>query len=560
MDSHIKLSQLSYQQTHWFSPFCVTIHPKSNNWKSSMNDPILTHRELLRLCFAESVTWLSEQPIGDIRVHWVSQDIDEAQSGDLLLLSVSELTPGIISKASQLEVAMILILGEAELPELHSLGELPIAGVSSQRDGRDIYRELLTVLVNHRAYLMERGVRVHAQLSQIAAEGEGLAGLARAMSEISGRGILVQDKRLGILAEHPSSSLLTIWEDILAHQTVMDNLPEVFRDRKQAGQRVAILQQAIPGELERLVTPISVGGVARGYISLVDIAGSFDALDHLVAEQGALVCAVEMARAKAVREAEKRLKGDLLTALLQENLSPRDSELWVQSMGLDLEEAHLALRFAWDSTSPPSRRRLETLVNGEISRLGLKVIVRTMAAELVCFCQVPFGQGRPEVVFALGEAVLTRGAGEFPDSPVRCGIGLPAAELEDWNTSFRQAGQALEMARRLREHRPLYFPDLSVYRLLLQLEHHPELASFKAEILGPLTAHEGGEDLIRTLEAYFDCNGNLTQAAEALFIHRNTLTYRLERIAEITGLQLDETETRLAVQLALRIYRMTEGN
>jgi purine catabolism regulator len=70
--------------------------------------------------------------------------------------------------------------------------------------------------------------------------------------------------------------------------------------------------------------------------------------------------------------------------------------------------------------------------------------------------------------------------------------------------------------------------------------------------------YEGGGDFIKTLEVYFDHNGNLSQAAEALFVHRNTMTYRMERIAEITGLDLHHTETRLAIQLALRIHHMIE--
>jgi len=116
------------------------------------------------------------------------------------------------------------------------------------------------------------------------------------------------------------------------------------------------------------------------------------------------------------------------------------------------------------------------------------------------------------------------------------------------------------MARRLDERIPLYFPDLSVYRLLLQLENHPILQTFKNEILGSLLAYEGGRDFIKTLEIYFDHNGVLSQAAEALFIHRNTLSYRMERIAEITGLDIHNTETRLAVQLALRIHRMVTSD
>ena len=60
--------------------------------------------------------------------------------------------------------------------------------------------------------------------------------------------------------------------------------------------------------------PIIVSEVARGYISLIAFTGELDALDQVVIEGGCLVSAVEMSRGKAVREAEKRLKGDLLTA------------------------------------------------------------------------------------------------------------------------------------------------------------------------------------------------------------------------------------------------------
>jgi purine catabolism regulator len=225
-------------------------------------------------------------------------------------------------------------------------------------------------------------------------------------------------------------------------------------------------------------------------------------------------------------------------------------------MGFDLSQAHVALRFAWDNPAPPSRRRLETLVNGEISRLGLQVIVSPMGAEVICFCQVPPGAHRPELALELGQAVLDQEAREHPDGPGRCGIGTVALALEDWRSSLRQAGQALEMARRLGSRNPLYYSDLSVYRLLFQLEHSPELIAFQEETLGPLLAYEGGGELIHTLETYFEHNGNLSQTAEALFIHRNTLIYRMERIATITDLDLDKPENRLAIQLALRIYRM----
>lgn len=512
----------------------------------------ITLQQLLRLNYADAVVWLSDLPRDDISVQWVVLSLDEINPGDVLLMPARDFTPKLVEQTGKCGGVAILLWGQRSQGKLTTQPEIPIVSLPDEQSIHANYRTLLTTLINQRAYLMERGVRIHAQLSQLEAEGRGLPGLAQTMGEISGRGVLIQDKRLNILSDCPSSTLTSIWSDVLAYLATKDHLPDVFHDRKKAGQQTAILSQLVPGGLERLITPIVVGSVARGYLSLVGMQGEFDGLDNLVIEQGALVCAVDMARTKAVREAEKRLKGDLLSAVLSDDLTPRDTHLWVESMGLDLAQSHAVLRFAWDADASPSLRRLETLVNGDVARIEAKVIIEAVGTEVVCVC------ASKEVSLSLAAAVLEHAAEEYPDIPARCGVGAPVDDLSQWRDSFRQAGQALEMARRLRERKPLYFPDLSVFRLLLQLEYHPELQTFKQEILGSLLSHDGGAEFLRTLEAYFDSNGNLSQAAEALFIHRNTLIYRMERITEISGLDLDHTETRLAVQLALRIHRMMD--
>lgn len=513
-------------------------------------------KDLLRLTFSEPVTWLSGKPEEVYNINWVTSALSEAQVGDLLVLSREELEPQTIVTANKRGVAAVLLLGKVHRAEVNLSPELPIISLEGVHDPLATLRLLLTVLINQRAALVERGVRIHTQLSQIAAEGGGLESITHAMADISGRGVLVQDKRGRIIAEHPSSTLISIWEDVLEQLGGFDYIPETLRDRKRAGILAEVVAQDIPGNLTRLVYPVIVSDVVRGYLSLISIVGDVDALDRIVIEQGSLACALEMSRDKAVRETEKRLKGDLLTALLQEDLSPRDAELWTQGMGFDLNHPHVALRFAWDGTSPPSRRRLETLVNGEISRLGIKAIVDPLGAEVICICQMPEQQPGPEPALSLGQSVIAQGYQEYPDIPVRCGVGKPASSVSDWRVSFRQAGQALQMARRFGEAKPLYFPDLSVYRLLLQIEHDPELGAFQEEIIGPLLAYDGSEEFIRTLETYFKHNANLSQTAEALFVHRNTLLYRMERISQILDLDLDIPENRLAVQLALHIYRM----
>jgi purine catabolism regulator len=278
----------------------------------------------------------------------------------------------------------------------------------------------------------------------------------------------------------------------------------------------------------------------------------------MVIEQGALVCAIEMARAKAVRETEKRLHGDLLSALLHRNLSARDAHLWAQNMGLDLEQQHTAIRLAWDGPSP-TLRRLETLVNGEVAHSKSPSIVSSISGEVIVFCQSPREAGRPAAAILLAQSVIDLAGKEYPEAVIRCGIGTPTADLGGWQLSFRQAGQALDMARRLGQRKPLFYMDLSVYRLLLQFEDRPESKAFLEETLGPVLNHDNAEEFIATLEEFFAHNGNLSQTAEALFIHRNTLTYRMDRLTAISRLDLENPDTRLAVQLALSIRRMLKA-
>lgn len=401
-----------------------------------MHPSVISLEQLLRLSFANSVTWMSEHPKEAVPIRWVVLSADEIEPGDVLLISVIDLSPELVEYSWKRGGAAIIAWGEIAQTDLAFPSDIPIAAIPNQQDIRAIYRTLLTILVNQRAYLMERGVRIHGQLSQLEAEGEGISGLVLSMSEISGRGVLVQDKRLRILAECSSSTLRSIWDDILDYLIEPENLPQVLRDRKKAGKNVSIIGQSIPGGIARIIIPIVVRGVARGYLSLVGLEGEFDALDNLVIEQGALVCGIVMARSKAVREAEKRVKGDLLSAILSESLTPRDAHLWIESIGLDLDLSHVTIRFAWDAHDPPSLRRLETLVNGEISQHNYKAIVDAMGEEVVCICELPTAKARPERVIELGNAVLARAAQEYPGVPTRCGVGLPVLDLSKWRDFF----------------------------------------------------------------------------------------------------------------------------
>jgi DNA-binding PucR family transcriptional regulator len=94
--------------------------------------------------------------------------------------------------------------------------------------------------------------------------------------------------------------------------------------------------------------------------------------------------------------------------------------------------------------------------------------------------------------------------------------------------------------------------DRNPQELLKTLASSGELAGFRG-LVEPLEEYdrERKGDLIRTLAVFFEANANASEAAETLYLHRNSMAYRLERIQEITALDLKSPENRLALQLGL---------
>ena len=102
------------------------------------------------------------------------------------------------------------------------------------------------------------------------------------------------------------------------------------------------------------------------------------------------------------------------------------------------------------------------------------------------------------------------------------------------------------------------FKDLGLYRLLLGLQSLPELRSFQDEVLSTLRQKDRSGALLKTLRSYLSTNGSPTDAAQALHLHRNTVLYRLDRIEDLLGVDLRDSEVRLTLHLALKILNVLE--
>ena len=142
-------------------------------------------------------------------------------------------------------------------------------------------------------------------------------------------------------------------------------------------------------------------------------------------------------------------------------------------------------------------------------------------------------------------------------------LGRWVGSQGDVPESYREARRAAEVAEQCRmRDEVVSYGRLGTWLLLYRLAGTPEANEFTEETLRPLLAHDSRHyspgALIETLKAYFECNGNVKETAERLFVHYNTIAYRLERIRGELGIPLDDAETRLRLQLAIRLHEIRE--
>ncbi|MCY4064663.1 MAG: helix-turn-helix domain-containing protein [Chloroflexi bacterium] len=439
--------------------------------------------------------------------------------------------------------------------------DMPVLALHSEVRIRDVEKSIISLLVNRKGQIERRGTQIYRQLTQISSRNEGMDGLVVAMARLTKKTVIVHDKRLHPLSHKLQPEFAGIWDDIEYFLKKQDNLPVELHDRHRVVEvDPPVLMQALPvSGVARLVAPVITKSLGRGYLSIIGRESDLDEIDQLVCEHGAAACALEMAKQKAVNETEKRLRGTFLDRLLLGDVSQQEAIRQGERFKHDMTQTHVAFVLSWRGDSQPSLRRLETIVNAIIARQQAAALVwmREREGEVVVFHATDFDDPIDHSL-ALSDAFSHEIKRQHPVNRVAIGLGQVAREVNVWRSSYRDAVQAKELAERLQTDIPLFIGDLGVYQLILSLSDRDKLADFCELTLGTLTEYDMRQnaDLIKTLEAFFNCHGNLSQTAESLIVHRNTLLYRMNRINEIAGIDLNRPETRLALHLALTIRRL----
>ena len=252
-----------------------------------------------------------------------------------------------------------------------------------------------------------------------------------------------------------------------------------------------------------------------------------------------------------VREQEGARREFLADLLYGTDASPEDILRRAHTFGYDLSLSYVALV----GVGPDGDTNKETAVANAAGKAAVfasadPIVLQKAEHTIALLPTDPFAD--PAIV---PEKLVVELGGGW-----RFGTGGPEPGLEGIRRAYLEAREALEIGVALDLGASVFrFDDLLLYHFL---RSEPALVDrFVEQMLGPLIEYDERRkgELVRTLDAYFTCDGSVKMAGETLFAHPHTVTYRLKQIERLTGWSLRDPEDKLRLQLALRAHRLAQA-
>lgn len=405
--------------------------------------------------------------------------------------------------------------------------------------------------LERRLQVSDEALDIHRRLTEIAAEGLDLTALAEAVQGfLGGRVVIVPDGDRPPTEWPPAGGELPRERDARP-------LREVVRAGDEADDGwVCVVIEAASVRHGRLFAKLPAAPGPRDVVTL---------------EQSATICALLLGHEDSLQAATARLRSEFVWDLLEGRPhaggtgAETDEAGRALALGLRLAfPARIALLRArglralgraegWSAEEAERGRAwLAARIGGAFGELTGHVIhVAHRDEQLVAI--LPVAHGSP----VGGAAELTHAAlrrSPFPSVTIEAGISRAAADAGSLPHALHEARVALSAVTPA-SGPVVTFDDLGVLQFLIAPSGAADLYRYAEGILGPLVEYDRrhSSDLVPTLDCYFEQGCNASKTARSLQLHAKSLTYRLRRIAEIGRLDLDDRQTRLDVELALRI-------
>jgi len=426
--------------------------------------------------------------------------------------------------------------------EANKLG-LPLIELETQIPYTEIIRPIMTEIINRETdSRLTQFQMVQRKLTEVAVFGGELPEKLAALYGLLSQPVAVADKNLNLLGAFPVGEL-----DFSSLKKECKQMPvtrSYFRSQ---------------GSLGYYIFPLVIEGDSEGFLIVGQREGTMDQNTLLSVQGVAPVFIADVLRQKALRYVAKNDRNIFIEDLLLDHINSEAVACQrARFIGVNCGEHYLIAVMETVENSPQYKKlrdELKANLEQDLTGPDCWLLAATQGIRLVFLASL---NGGGEQELRQYTELLTRAIGKYWPYPFTIGISRIFANLTDSRKNFLEAVEALELGQQVWGVGSVtLFADMGVYRLLSSIKDD-ELAHYLPRGLLKLVQYDQSNktDFVKTLECYLKNGGIGNRAAAELFIHYKTLQYRLERIAQITEINLSSGERRLDLHLGLKIMEI----
>ncbi len=525
----------------------------------------------------------------DREIVWVTvievlDEIQLLQKGEFLITTafgltgiprlLEELIPRLVeSKLAGLAIQTGYYLDEipASIIQQCEHYNFPLLEMPKQLKFSELTMAITKRIINRQMETLEYAQRIHDRLTQVLLQSKGLPQIAAVLSDLLESPVRIFDEHYNLLADAglPDSS------DYLQATCIRDEYQAITKHRLPGPDQnlIRLCACEIAASPDQFLQALLVGHEVYGYISVISSKPDLADMQKNAIASAATISTLEILKERAVWETEERVKGDFIDDLL-ENTIITDTVLRRRAnyLGFNLENKFcvLIMQFVTLNTQVPhyseavfqeTKKRLFSLVRFSLQSYHKQALLKYKNNKLVVLLQVEqeITPAEEKATIANLAQVLRRSIAAETSVATAIAVGRVYKHLSDMAKSHQEAERVLQISQRLHKQEfVLFYADLGPYSLFAGPVNEAELLDFYQHSVAEVIDYDArhNSELIPTLEAFIQCNNNLKETAAALFIHRHTLKYRLQRIREISRLDPENTRDQFQLQLGLVVARL----
>lgn len=436
----------------------------------------------------------------------------------------------------------LVILEEAE-----RLG-FPIIEIPEHISYLDILAPVMNTIFNDKVVLQQDLEQASKFLNEISLDGQGIDRFIETLSFLTKNVITMESEFSYIGVPSPPFQMLPLSRKQKRELSLLKR-PIRLKRQNQDGKNV-----------ECIVAPILLDGKVFVNITSWGENEEHTEVDLAIMEKASTLLALEFLKVKVKLDVQQQYKNEFLRDLfLNDMLNAKDIQERGKSYNFSLDASYVCMAIQIvgeggkeEAIDTDQVNQFESILHSIQDNVIVGSIRRTIY--VLCPFEKISEQDLMDHALSFKEKLTSSST---PFEKIKIGIGRYHPEIEGIRKSFREADQAISLGKMIwSEKSVVHYNDLGVYHLISLASESTELKKFCDESIGKLYGYDQDNDieLIKTLRTYFQYNEKLNDTSNALYIHVNTLKYRMQKIEKITGYSLHESEGKLTLHLGLKIY------